>query len=135
MKRIRQRWHKELLRPLIYKVFTRGILMLLAAQLAHHFLPEDWPLAAYPNLALAAALLFALFSALAWLRMDGLKIPHLKLPRLKHKDPAFLRGDMADHLDDDIVSFEDLDPEDRDFCVFLADLILAVFCLILSSLL
>ena len=135
MNKIRRRWHKEMLRPLIYKIFTRGILILLVAQLAHHFLPEKWPLAAFPNLALAAALLCALFSVLAWLRMDGLKIPHLRLPRLKRTDPAFLKSDMADHLDDDIVSFEDLDPEDRDFCVLLADLILTALCFLLAILL
>ena len=131
MKWFTSRWHSDMLRPFIYKVFTRGVLALLAAQLVHFFAPSSWPLAAFSNLSLALGLLFALFAFLAWLRMDGLKIPHLKLPRLKRTDPAFLKTDLADHLDDDLVSFEDLDPADRDFCVFLADLALMGICLLL----
>ena len=62
-----------------------------------------------------------------------MKIPQLKLPRMKRKDPPFLTGDMADHLDDDLVSFDDLDPEDQNVCVLLADLILMPVCLLLAA--
>ena len=132
MKKWINRFHRDLLRPLIYKIFTRGILALFAAQLVHFFVPAGWPLSRFSNLALLLGGLFLLFTVLAWLRMDGLNLPQLKLPRMKRKDPPFLTGDLADHLDDDLVSFDDLDAEDQAFCVFLADALLALLCLTLT---
>ena len=126
---------RDMIRPLIYKVFTRGVLALFAAELVHFFAPARWPLARFSNLALVLAGLFLLGSALAWLRLDGLNIPQLKLPRIKRKDPAFLTGDMADHIDDDIVKFEDLDEEEQNVCVLLTDILLAAVCLALALLL
>ena len=135
MKKWKELVNKDMLRPWIYKVFTRGILALFAAQLAHHFLPESWPLKRFSSLSLALGLLFALAAFLAWLRMDGLKIPQMKLPRMKKKDPPFLQGSMADHIDDEITTFDDLDEDEQNLCVFLADLPLCVVCLILAAVL
>ena len=125
---------REMIRPFIYKVFSRGILALFAAQLIHFFSPAASGFSSFSNLSLGLAFLFVLFSFLAWLRLDGLKIPQLKLPRLKRKDPPFLAGSMADHIDDRIVTFDDLDPEEQNACVFLADLTLALVCFILAAL-
>ena len=86
-------------------------------------------------LALILAVLFLLGTVLAWLRMDGMHIPQFKIPRLKRIDPAFMASDIADHIDDDIVKFEDLDDDEQNVCVFLTDIILAVVCLILALLL
>lgn len=133
IRRIRDALSREMIRPLIYKVFTRGILALFAAQLAHFFLPPAWHLANFSNLSLLLGGLFALCAVLAWLRLDGLKIPQMKMPRLKRKEPPFLAGDMADHLDDDIVTFDELDEEEQNVCVLLADVLLAVICLVLAS--
>ena len=123
---------RDMIRPLIYKVFTRGVLALFAAELIHFFVPAGWPLARFSNLAFALAALFLLSSVIAWLRIDGMSFPQFKLPRIKRKDPAFLTGDMADHLDDDIVKFDDLDPEEQNICLLLANLILTVVCLAFS---
>ena len=134
IRRIRNHFSREMIRPLIYKCFTRGILALFAAQLIHFFAPADSGFVSFSNLSLGLGFLFLLFSFLAWLRLDGLKIPLLKLPRMKRKDPPFLAGNMADHMDDEIVSFDDLDPEEQNLCVLLADAALAVICLVLSVL-
>ena len=123
-----------MVRPLIYKIFTRGILALFAAQLVHYFAPAGSGFSSFSNLSLGFGLLFILMALLAWLRLDGLKIPQLKLPRLKRKDPPFLAGNMADHIDDEIVSFDDLDEEEQNCCVLLADAALAAVCLSLSAL-
>ena len=39
IRRIRKLFSREMVRPLIYKIFTRGILALFAAQLVHFFVP------------------------------------------------------------------------------------------------
>ncbi len=131
------RWLKahvtqDMIRPLIYKIFTRAVLALFAAELFHFFAPASWPLSRFSNLALVLGILFLLGSVIAWLRFDGMKIPQFNLPRIKRTDPAFLTSDMADHIDDDIVKFDDLDKEEQDVCVLLTDLLLAAVCLLLA---
>ena len=130
---LKKHFNRDMIRPLIYTVFTRGILALFAAQLAHFFAPAGSGFSSFSNLSLGLGFLFVLFAVLAWLRLDGVKIPQLKLPRMKRKDPPFLAGSMADHIDDDIVSFDDLDPEEQNVCVLLTDILLAVLCLLLSA--
>ena len=124
------RWLKahvtqDMIRPLIYKIFTRAVLALFAAELFHFFAPASWPLSRFSNLALVLGILFLLGSVIAWLRFDGMKIPQFNLPRIKRTDPA-------DHIDDDIVKFDDLDKEEQDVCVLLTDLLLAAVCLLLA---
>ena len=132
---LKKHFQRDMARPLVYKTFTRGILALFAAQLVRFFAPASSGLSSFSNLSLGLGLLFVLFAILAWLRLDGVKIPQLKLPRIKRKDPPFLAGSMADHIDDDIVNFDDLDPEEQDACVLLADLLLAAACLVLAAVL
>ena len=134
IRRIRKNFSRDMVRPLVYKIFTRGILALFAAQMIHFFASAGSGLSSFSSLSLGLGLLFLLFAVLAWLRLDGLKIPQLKLPRIKRKDPPFLAGSMADHIDDEIVSFDDLDEEQQNLCVLLADAVLAVLCLILAAL-
>ena len=126
---------RDMIRPFIYKVFTRAVLALFAAELFHFFAPAEWPLARFSNLALVLGILFLLGAVIAWLRLDGMRIPQFRLPRMKRIDPAFLTGDMADHIDDDIVKFDDLDKEEQDVCVLLTDILLAAVCLLLALLL
>ena len=132
---LKKHFHPSMTRALIYKVFSRGILALFAAQLVHFFAPASWPLTRFNNLSAGLGILFVLFAVLAWLRYDGLKIPHAKLPRMKRKDPPFLTNDIADHLDDDVILFDDLEKEEQDVCVLLADVILAVICFALAAIL
>ncbi len=133
IRRIRQLFSRHLVRPLIYKIFTRGILALFVAQLIHFFAPAGSGFFSFSNLSLGLGFLFLLLTFLVWLRLDGMKIPQLKLPRMKRKDPPFLAGSMADHVDDEIVSFEDLDPDEQNVCVLIADAVLAVLCLLLAA--
>ena len=130
---LKKHFHVSMTRALIYKVFSRGVLALFAAQLIHFFAPASWPLARFNNLAALLGVLFALFAVLAWLRYDGLNIPQMKLPRMKRKDPSFLTNDIADHLDDDIITFDDLEKEEQDVCVLLADMLLAAVCFLLAA--
>ena len=144
IRRLKKDFHPDMVRPLVYKVFTRGVLALflcLGAALIYYAqatgfqLPVNEAGVVVNDLSLLLGLLFALFSLLAWLRLDGLRIPQLKLPRMKRKDPPFLAGSMADHIDDDIVSFDDLSGEEQNLCVLLADLFLTAVCLVLAAVL
>ena len=113
-----------MVRPLIYMTFTRFILSLALILLADHFIA---PLAGRPVKGTAFLLAAFLFAALAWvayLRLDGMKLPQVMMLRVNPaKKPARSYGDMIDHVDERPgITFEDLDDNEKDLCILAADL-------------
>lgn len=123
-------YQKYMLRPLLYMTATRlmiaGIFLLIIVR----FVSKGQGAEA------AAAFLTALFALIAFLvymRMDGLRIPrmfHLKAKR--KKDPVRNYGDIQDHIDEEAVSFEELENNEKDFCSLASALFCMAVFLILS---
>ncbi len=134
MKRWKRIWQRYMLRPFIYMTFTRFLLALFILLLANHLIaPDGRDLRGM--LFLLGAALFALLAWIAWLRLDGMKLPKLMMLRVNpRKKPARSYGDMIDYVDEKPpVTFEDLDDAEKDLCILGADLICCALCLILSA--
>ena len=129
---IRKYLRRDLLRPAVYMTFTRFLLALTAALLFDHFASS----AARPLRAYAFLFMGVFFFALAWiayLRLDGIKLPRLMMLRLNiRKKPARTYGDMSDYTDEKIVSFDDLENDEKDVCCLTADLFCFVVFMLLS---
>ncbi len=125
---------KHMIRPFIYMTFTRFILALTAALLIEHFIND--PLRDISAFAFVFfGIFFAVLAWIAYLRLDGIKLPKFMMKRVNlSKKPAIKYGDMIDYTDEEIVSFEDLEDEEKDVCILLADIICAVLFLLISLL-
>ena len=135
MKRWKRIWQRYMLRPFIYMTFTRFLLALFILLLANHLIaPDGRDLRGM--LFLLGAALFALLAWIAWLRLDGMKLPKLMMLRVNpRKKPARSYGDMIDYVDEKPpVTFEDLDDAEKDLCILFADLICCALCVFLSLL-
>lgn len=130
-KRLSRIFKRSLIRPILYKAFSRLVYSLTLALLWNTFLNRS-PV----GLATAFLLLTAVLLAAAWiarLRMDGAHLPRLPAKKLlPRKKSAILYGDMIDHIDEEIPRFEDLEKEDQDAALIVADLIVAAIYLIAS---
>lgn len=124
--RFLKRFKRDMIRPIIYKSSSRFAYLLTAALIWDRFINRG----ARPNglewAFLLIALGFALAAWLAWLRMDGLRIPRLPARHRKVKRVDSLYGDMIDQVDEPIVEYADLDKDEQDACLMLADAICAV---------
>ena len=69
--------------------------------------------------------------------MDGIRLPKLLMLRVNpRKKPSRMTGDMIDYVDEQpMVAFEDLDDEEKDLCILIADLVCALVCLVAGILL
>lgn len=119
-------------RPLIYMTAQRlmlaGIFLLLIRRLVPNG-PAPGMIAGF------LGMLFALFTYLIYLRMDGIRLPRMKPIKVK-KDPMRHFGDMADHVDDDVqITFSDLEDDEKDLCSLLANLINFAIWIVLSFIL
>ena len=126
-------YQRYMLRPMIYMTFFRLMLSAIFIMIIARFVKN--PLAA-STAAAFLTLLFALGAFLVYLRCDGLRIPRMKYIRPKKKsEPTRSYGDMQDHIDEEVVSFDELEDDEKDFvslaaCVINMAVFLAVSLLI-----
>ena len=118
-------FRREFVRPTVYRAFTRLVYGTTATLLIDFFIKDALrPIKSY-GFTLCAALA-ALGAWLSYLRMDGMKLPrkpHIKLP--KRKQPTFFYSDMAEHIDDELDNYDELEPEEQSLVLFVADLVAA----------
>lgn len=133
MKKWKETWRPYMLRPLVYMTFTRFLLALAAALLIDFFLRDAAGRDLRQTACLLMCLLFALLAVVAWLRLDGLKLPKFMMLRINpRKKPARMYGDMSDFVDDKPVAFEELEDAEKDACILGADAICCGLFLIIS---
>ncbi len=131
LKKLRSRFRRDMIRPCVYATFTRFVLALAAALLADFFLGPVAKRDLREPAFLLLALILALMAVIAWLRMDGVRLPKpMMLRTTLRKKPTRTYGDIADHLDEQpTVDFADLEDEEKDACLLCADVICAVLML------
>ncbi len=134
-KKLKRLWQKHMIRPTVYMAFVRGILGLTAALLWNEFVGvrSALPMRAFAFLFLGVFLL--VMGWMAYLRLDGLKMPVLDRRLFEWtRKPKRTYGDMIDHVQEDVVSFDDLEDEEKDFCRLAANVACGVLFLVLSLL-
>ena len=112
IEKIRAIYNRALLRPMIYMATNRFLIALIL---------------------LLLGVCFVLLAWIAWLRLDGVRLPKLMMKRVNiRKKPVRSYGDMIDYIDEQPVTFDDLDDAEKDVCCLLSDLACAAVFLVLS---
>ena len=126
MKKIRQIWQPYLLRPTIYMTFSRAAFGLFGALLLHYLLAPRVGRDLRGMMLLLFGLIFLLLTWLAWLRLDGVKLPKMLMFRLNPaKRPK--GGDLIDYVDEEPgPGFDELDDAEQDLCLLIANGICAL---------
>ena len=136
MKKLRDRIKPHMLRPFIYTAFTRFILALTAALLVDYFFRAGAGQYMKATVFLFMGVFFAILAWIAYLRLDGIKLPKPMMLRLNlRKKPTRMYGDMIDYVDEEPqpVTFEELDDGEKDLCLLGADLVCCVVFVVLSA--
>ena len=136
MKQWKQKLQRYMLRPFIHMSFTRLILAFFILLLIDFLLASRAGRSLKPTLFLLGGVVFALLAWIAWLRLDGIKLPKPLMLRVNpRKKPARSYGDMIDYVDEKPeITFEDLDDQEKDLCILGADLLCCIVLIIASAL-
>ena len=133
IKKFRQNAGRHLIRPTIYMASTRFLLALVLVLLYDRFMGHKSAANILANGFVLSGVVFALLAWIAYLRFDGLHMPKLFMKRVNiRKKPVRSYGDMIDHIDEEPASFDDLEDEEKDICIFIADLFCCVVFIALS---
>lgn len=128
-RKLQKHFHRYMIRPIIYQTSTRLLVGFTASLLWRHFgqpSANQRMILSFPFVATGAV--YAVLAWMAYLRLDGIRMPVFDRKLFQHKKkPQILSfGDMSDHVDDEIISFEDLEPEEKDTCLLISNLFCAL---------
>lgn len=122
--------NKDVRHAALQKTFSRVVIGLLICFLWDRFLNSGGRLNVYGHAFMAVGLIYAALSWLNYLSLDGVNAPEIFKKKLFKKPPKRKMGDMIDYVDEKVVSFEELDDDERTAASFVANLIAAVLFLI-----
>lgn len=125
MKKILSIYQSYMVRPIIYMCTSRSLLALVVLLLWDRFANRgDLPLVR--DGCLVVGLIMMLLSWFSYLSLQGVPRPKVKIPFLdpeKRRRRYLGRADIVDFVDEHIVSFDELDPDEKSACILAADLI------------
>ena len=133
MKKLVSMYQKYMFRPVLYKSVTRvsvvAVLMLLWDRYVSDGKFTMWQA---PALLLGVVLLAG--AGGNYLRLDGVTVHHLgeEFKDIGKKKKLHATKSIVDYADERIVSFEELEPEERVFCSLLSNLVLGVPLVVIS---
>ena len=126
---------RYMLRPVIYMTSTRFLLALALVMLWDRISGTRSAVDVKSFGFLFASAFFFLLMWISYLRMDGLHMPKLFMKRVNiRKKPTRSYGDMIDYVDEEPISFDDLEDDEKDFCCLASDLICCIAFVLLSFL-
>lgn len=133
MKKLFSMYKKYMFHPILYKSVTRVSVVAVLMLLWDRFVSDG----TFTMWQAPALLLGVILLAWAWvdyLRLDGVTIHHLaeEFKGLGKKKKHYATKSIVDYADERIVSFEELEPEERIFCSLLSNLCLGVPLVVIS---
>ncbi len=122
-KKIKDIFKGYMVRPLIYKTVMKSSIVLAIALLWDRFINTSKAMSMMEDVFFVVGMILLLFSWFQYLRLDGFSVHHLleekeKTPRKKH-----VKKDIVDFVDEKIISFHELDDDERVVVVLFSNLI------------
>lgn len=124
---LRQHLQPYMIRPIVYKTLSYFLTALAFALFWDRFANR----ANLYALSYAYTIIGVFFFAGAWfnyLRLDGIRLPMIKWP----KPRSLPFGGMAEHIDHEVVTFDELAEQERNTCSLLANIICGIIFFTLS---
>lgn len=126
MKKIFSIYKKYMFRPILYKTVTRTSIVAVLMLLWDRYVSDGhFSMWEAPGLLCGVVLLG--WAWIDYLRLDGVSIHHL-LEELKEmgqpKKKYHPTRSIVDFADEKIISFEELEPEERTFCSMMSNIVL-----------
>lgn len=135
MKNLVKIYRPYMMRPIVYKAFARFVVGLLPVLLWDRFINKADLMSAGEH---GFFIIGFFLLAMAWfnyLRLDGLGIHHLAEREPKPKKKNHWHRDIVDFADEKIISFGELESDERTLCKLIANIFVGAVFVVLSILL
>ena len=133
--RIKKIYKSYMLRPTIYMIITKLLIVLLVGGLWAKFGNTLGLFSAAVHVSSGFAVIYAALAWFAFLRLDGVKLPRLKPKQKKRRQRKQSTADLIDHLDTEIKTYDELLPEEFDVCSLFSSLATCLLLFLVAFLL
>ena len=121
-----------MVRPLVYKTVTKCTIVLAISLLWDRFINTSKIMSLTEDVFFIVGLIFVLFSWFQYLRLDGFSIHHLLEEKETKPTKKHAKKDIVDFVDEKIVSFDELDDDERTVVVLFSNLISGLIFVVIS---
>ena len=127
MKKLTSMYKRYMFHPILYKTVTRTSIVAVLMLLWRRYV-SDGTFTIWEAPGFLCGVVLLIWAWVDYLRLDGVTIHHLleELKGVKPKKKFYATKSIVDYADEKIVSFEELDPEERIFCSMLSSLVLGL---------
>lgn len=110
-----------MIRPTVYQCATKISVALVLALLWNRFINVEGMFSIVRDAFLVAGVFFLMLAWFQYLRLDGLKVSRTSKEERKKK--RHITKDIVDFADEKIISFAELDDEERIVCRLMGDVV------------
>ncbi len=121
-----------MVRPLIYKTVTKCSIVLVIAFLWDRFINTSNIISMTKDIFFVIGMSLVLFSWFQYLRLDGFTVRHLLEEKKRKPKKKHAKKDIVDFVDEKIISFSELDDDERVVVVLFSNLISGLIFVIIS---
>lgn len=130
IKKVIKIFQPYMIRPTVYQCATKLSVALVLALLWDRFINVDGIFAMVRDAFLVVGIFFVMLAWFQYLRLDGLKLSKASSENKKKK--RHITKDIVDFADEKIISFAELDDEERLVCRLLGDVVCGILFLVPS---
>lgn len=130
IKKIVKIFQPYMVRPTVYQCVTKLSVALVLALLWDRFINVDGVFFVVRDAFLVAGIFFLMLAWFQYLRLDGLKVSKASSEDKKKKRKRHITKDIVDFADEKIISFAELEDEERIVCRLTGDMLCALLFLI-----
>lgn len=120
-----------MIRPMIYQSVTKIAVALVLSLLWDRWINTENSLSLFRDAFFVVGIFFLMLAWIQYLKLDGVKLHHLLEERKKKKKvKRHNTRDIVDFADEKIISFAELEDDERVVCRFIGNLLCAFLYLI-----
>lgn len=121
--KVKKSFKSYMIHPLIYQVITKGAVVVVLALLWDRFVNQQGRLSMVRDGYLVLGMIFLMLAWFQYLSLDGVSVKHLFGTNQKKKTKRNGTSDIADYAEEKIISFSELEDEERTIVRLLADIL------------
>ena len=130
IKKIKKIFQPYMIRPTVYQCVTKISIALALALLWNRFINVEGVFSMVRDAFLVAGVFFFMLAWFQYLRMDGLKMSRVSDEEKKKKKKRHISKDIVDYADEKIISFSELEDDERMVCRLISDVVCGLLFLI-----
>lgn len=132
IKKMKNIFKSYMVRPMIYKIAAKSSIILVLALLWDRFVNTAGRMSMRKDVFFIIGLIWMLFAWFQYLKLDEYNIQYVFRDKRERKEKKHIQKDIADFVDEKIISFDELEEDEKVLVNLLSNLITGLIYVLIS---